>query len=189
MASAGPHLALPETAREAMRKPLGPVIAGSALAGHVRPTETIITVGDMVTLTLADAGYPVALAVFDYVTKRDDRQDFRERLERLSGERARARNPPATITKELWDALEAAIVKVGSGKRVLLEVVGEEDLAAIPAILLAPDGAKVLYGMPDRGIVVVTVDKRRRRMARRLLEMLEPREGWPAHAPRGASDG
>jgi uncharacterized protein (UPF0218 family) len=180
----GPHLALPETAREEMRQPLGPVVNESDLVLHLRKSDTLITVGDMVTLTLTAAGYPVALAVFDFKTKRDQTRDFRKRLQALPGDRILARNPPATITRELWDALESAMLRVNTGERVLLEVDGEEDLAAIPAILLAPDGAKVLYGMPDRGIVVVTVDKRSRRMARRLLDMLEAREGWTAGAPQ-----
>lgn len=178
MADIGPHLALPESAREDMREPLGPVIPESDLVLHVRKTDTIVTVGDMVTLTLVGAGYPVALAVFDYKTLREEALDFRERLAGLPGDRLRALNPPATVTRELWDALEAAYLGVKSGGRVLLEVEGEEDMAAIPAILLAPDGAKVLYGMPGRGIVVVRVDKRSRGMAKRLLDLLEPREGW-----------
>jgi uncharacterized protein (UPF0218 family) len=179
----GPHLALPEAAREEMRQPLGPVVTESDLVLHLRKSDTIITVGDMVTLTLTAAGYPVALAVFDFKTKRDKTRDFRERLKALPGDRVLARNPPATITRELWDAVESAVLRVNTGERVLLEVEGEEDLAAIPAILLAPEGAKVLYGMPDRGIVVVLIDKRSRRMARRLLDMLEPREGWATSAP------
>jgi uncharacterized protein (UPF0218 family) len=186
MPFAGPHMALPESAREAMRKPLGPVVAARELSDHLRQSDTIITVGDMVTVTLAEAGHPVALAVFDYVTKRDDRRDFKSRIQALDGERARARNPPATVTKELWESLEAAMLNVKDGGRVLLEVEGEEDLAAIPAILLAPAGAKVLYGLPDRGIVVVTVDRPSRRAALRLLGLLEPR-GWTAPALLKAS--
>jgi len=180
----GPHLSLPESARDGMRQPLGPVIAESDLVLHLRKSDTIITVGDMVTLTLVNAGYPVALAVFDFKTRRWEERDFRWHLEKLPGDRARAQNPAATITRGLWTQLERAMLKVNTGGRVLLEVEGEEDLAAIPAILLAPDGAKVLYGMPDRGIVVVTVEKRSRRMAKRLLDLLEPREGWDLAASR-----
>ena len=184
MSGTGPHLSLPDPARDAMREPLGPVIPESDLVLHVRRSDTIITVGDMVTVTLVNAGYQVALALFDFKTKRNDHRDFRERLQNLPGDRARAKNPPATITKELWTRLEDAILKVNTGGQVLLEVDGEEDLGALPVIILAPDGAKVLYGMPDRGIVVVTVDKHTRRMAKRLLDLMEPREGWDIPAAR-----
>jgi len=178
MSEPGPHLSLPDLARDAMREPLGPVVSESDLVLHLGRTDTIIAVGDMVTLTVHGAGYPLALAVFDFKTRRDDLRDFRERLEKLPGDRVRARNPPATITRELWAALEEAMLRVGAGGRVLLEVEGEEDLAAIPAIILAPEGARVLYGMPGKGIVVVTVNRHSRRMARSLLGLLEPRAGW-----------
>jgi uncharacterized protein (UPF0218 family) len=36
-------------------------------------------------------------------------------------------------------------------------VEGEEDLLGIPCFLEAPLGAKVLYGMPGKGVVVVEV--------------------------------
>ena len=35
---------------------------------------------------------------------------------------------------------------------------GEEDLAVIPLVIAAPDGAIVLYGQPHQGVVLRTVD-------------------------------
>jgi len=174
----GPHLFLPNGAREAMRAPLGPVIQDAELEAHLKGARTIITVGDMVTLTLLNAGLDIALAIFDYKTKRSEERDFRERLRRMDGEWVRVRSPPTMITRELWEALGNAFTKVGSGKNVRIEVEGEEDLAAIPAILLAPEGAIVIYGMPGKGMVVVTVNDNARKEARTLLKMMEPREGW-----------
>ena len=49
---------------------------------------------------------------------------------------------------------------------------GEEDLATLPAIKLCENGAKVIYGMPDRGIVVVDVDQQAKERANKLLEMM-----------------
>lgn len=173
-----PHLFLPDDAREAMRIPLGPVVQEAQLAPLLKGAGTLICVGDMVTLTLVNAGYDISLAIFDYKTKRNEERDFRERLRRMEGEWVHVRNPPAMITRELWEALRKAIAGIKAGKKVLMEVEGEEDLAAIPAIIMAPEGARVLYGMPDRGIVVVTVDPEARGRARALLETMEPREGW-----------
>ena len=174
----GPHLFLPDSAREAMRVPLGPIIQEEELEAHLKGAAIVVTVGDMVTMTLFNDGREIALAIFDYKTKRNEERDFRERLRGMDGEWMRVRSPPAMITRELWEALGKAFSKVRSGKRVIMEVEGEEDLAAIPAILLAPDGAVVLYGMPGKGMVVVTVSERARKEARRLLKMMEPREGW-----------
>jgi uncharacterized protein (UPF0218 family) len=174
----GPHLSLPETSREAMREPLGPVVLENDLVLHLKRSDTIITVGDVVTITIVDAGYHLSMALFDYKTLRDQERDFCQRLQVIEGERVRVHNPPATITAELWTAIKSAMLKVNAGGRVLMEVDGEEDLAALPAIMMAPDGAKVLYGMPGRGIVVVTIDKHRRKAAKRLLDLMEPKEGW-----------
>ena len=174
----GPHLFLPDSAREAMRAPLGPIIQNPDLDAHLKAGATIVTVGDMVTMTLVNKGFKIALAIFDYKTKRTEKRDFREGLRRMDGEWIRTRSPPAMITRELWDAVVRAFSNIRSGNKVRMEVEGEEDLAAIPAILLAPDGTVVLYGMPGQGMVVVTVDDSSRKEAGRLLKMMEPRKGW-----------
>ena len=96
----------------------------------------------------------------------------------MRGNRLRARNPPAMITLELWEAIQNAFFMIGTGGRVGIEVEGEEDLAAIPAIIMAPEGARVLYGMPGKGMVVVTVDSGARKKAQALLGLMERREGW-----------
>ncbi|PSP55024.1 DUF359 domain-containing protein, partial [Halobacteriales archaeon QH_7_68_42] len=62
-------------------------------------------------------------------------------------------NPPATLTADLL----AAVVDGLADGTTLVRVDGEEDLAALPAIAAAPDGASVLYGQPDEGVVHVTV--------------------------------
>ena len=38
-----------------------------------------------------------------------------------------------------------------------IRVYGEEDLAALPAIVLAPVSSVVIYGLPDEGGIMVTV--------------------------------
>ena len=161
-----------------MRVPLGPVVQDAGLGELLKGAEVLVTVGDMVTATLLDAGFDVSLAVFDYKTKRTEKMDFKNGLKKLRGKRLRARNPPAMITMEMWEALQNAFLMVGTGARVGIEVEGEEDLAAIPAIIMAPEGARVLYGMPGKGMVAVTVDSETRKKAGALLGLMEPREGW-----------
>ena len=64
-------------------------------------------------------------------------------------------NPPGCITNELWNSIDNSYKKI-SKKRVIIEVDGEEDLATLPAILLAPNrDVTIIYGMPDKGVVVV----------------------------------
>jgi len=56
---------------------------------------------------------------------------------------------------------------------VTIEVEGEEDLSALPAIYLAPNDTTVLYGLPSRGIVVVEVGKKEREKVWKFLKQME----------------
>ena len=69
------------------------------------------------------------------------------------------KSTPGVITDELQETIQKAFQLVKSGFRVLILVDGEEDLAAIPCILMAPPGSLVLYGQPGEGLVVCEVDK------------------------------
>ena len=50
---------------------------------------------------------------------------------------------------------------------------GEEDLAVLPAVILAPQGAIVIYGMPNTGLVIITVNDEHRRNALAIVEKME----------------
>ncbi|MFW6045239.1 MAG: DUF359 domain-containing protein, partial [Natronomonas sp.] len=68
-------------------------------------------------------------------------------------------------------------VLVGPVERIhvpgVVERAGEEDLAALPAILASPDGAGIVYGQPDEGMVLATVDDDLRTFARELMERMD----------------
>ena len=49
---------------------------------------------------------------------------------------------------------------------------GEEDLATLAVISLSKIGAKVIYGMPDRGMVVVDVDQQAKKRANDFLNRM-----------------
>jgi uncharacterized protein (UPF0218 family) len=55
----------------------------------------------------------------------------------------------------------------------VLDVDGEEDLATLPAVVAAPDGASVVYGQPDEGMVLVEVTPETRAEMRELLGRFE----------------
>jgi uncharacterized protein (UPF0218 family) len=80
------------------------------------------------------------------------------------------RNPSWEITVDLWRAIGEAFK---TGDRVLIEVQGEEDLAALACIAMAPDGSAVLYGLPDRGVVVVKASARARGQALDILRRMD----------------
>ena len=159
---------LPEALRGELKEPLGPVYAGAeGLLGDV--TGPIVAVGDIVTHHLLEAGARPAVALVDGKTERERvEREIRESIDGFD-HRVAVENPAATLSADLLAALSDAIDRPGS---VLVRVDGEEDLAALPAIAAAPDGASVLYGQPDEGVVHVTVgDEVRDRVGSILARM------------------
>ena len=79
-------------------------------------------------------------------------------------------NPQSTITDDLLEALASA---VGRSASTVIVVDGEEDLAAIPAVLAVPEGGSIVYGQPDEGMVLVSISDETRARCRDLLERME----------------
>jgi uncharacterized protein (UPF0218 family) len=75
-------------------------------------------------------------------------------------------NPAGVITEDLIDAVGNALK---SDEHVRIFVRGEEDLAAVPAILMAPEGSAVLYGQPDEGVVLVKITSDKKEQMEDLL--------------------
>lgn len=162
-------LELPESLRGELKEPLGPIHtdAESLLA---EAGEPVVAVGDIVTFHLLNAGYHPAVALVDGKTKRERvRRAVREATEGFD-RRVEVESPPAGLSKELLSALGAGIDAEGT---TLIEVVGEEDLAALPAVLALPDGASVVYGQPDEGMVLAAVTPELRADVRALLDRFE----------------
>jgi uncharacterized protein (UPF0218 family) len=163
-----PVVELPEDLRLELKEPLGPIYTAtdSLLEAAGRP---LITVGDVVTHHVIEAGETPAVALVDERTERSAvRSEISETLRTFEGfERVETvTNPAATLSAELLSALREALA---DGRPTLLEVDGEEDLAALPAVVLAPEGASVIYGQPGEGMVLGTVDAETKTRSRELL--------------------
>jgi hypothetical protein len=160
---------LPEEMRQELKEPLGPVYTEAEVL-LAEATEPIIAVGDIVTYHLLTAGYQPDVALVDGKTKRERVE--REVLDAIDGfdHQIEVENPAGTLTEELLEALVDAIERPGT---VVITVVGEEDLAALPAIVTAPDGASVVYGQPNEGMVLAVVEEGLRIDCRNLLEKMD----------------
>jgi len=160
-------LSLPERLRSELKEPLGPVEtdAESLLPAVDGP---LVAVGDIVTYHLERAGRTPDVSLFDARTKREPVADAIGAA--LAEGDVRVENPAGTLTAELLSALREAI---DADDSVRIRVDGEEDLAALPAILAAPDGASVVYGQPAEGMVHVRVTPETRERARDLLARMD----------------
>lgn len=166
-----PHrYVLPDALRKDLGKPFGPVVPGDGLAAAVAGAAPLVAVGDVVSLTCKTLGLEPAAFVCDFMTQRGTPDPTYERELGSWGARAfRVANPPATITRQAWDAVRLALAAGPGEGPVRIVVDGEEDLLGIPCFLEAPDGAAVLYGMPGQGVVVVKVDAA---LKRRVADVL-----------------
>ena len=187
-------LSLPAALRDRFSEPLGPVHADAdallaaverASARHAvgasdadsvdstdgDPDTPLVAVGDVVTYHLRRAGRDPDVAVIDGLTEREAIDDeIREVVEAVDGRVVEVENAPATLSRELLAALRGA---VESDDPTTIVVDGEEDLATLPAILVAPDGASVIYGQPGEGMVHVAVTPQTRAEARTLFSRLD----------------
>ncbi len=162
-------LTLPEDMRAELAEPMGALVPERELTGHLEDSRRVISVGDVVTITLLQMNKEPDVAVFDYKTQRSDDESMRERIARMSGRLVRVENPAGTITRELWHAVRSA---VNADDRVKIEVSGEEDLAALVAMATGPLGGHVIYGQPRKGLVLVRLDARTREAASRMIRRM-----------------
>jgi pantetheine-phosphate adenylyltransferase len=82
----------------------------------------------------------------------------------------KARNAAGTVSRNLDNAMRKAI---HAKKRVLVKVKGEEDLAVLPAVLVAPLNSVIAYGQPGDGAVIVRVTEKVKEKAARIMKALE----------------
>lgn len=160
---------LPKEMRGDLKEPLGDVVA-DVVRERLRESGRVVAVGDMVTYHLLEAGVTPEVAVVDGKTEREKVDD--EVVERWSAlpVAARVENEPGTVSHAVVEALRDAM---DEGEPSLVEVEGEEDLVALPAVVLADDGDTVLYGQPGEGMVYVDVNDETRERALSLLRRMD----------------
>ena len=157
---------VPEDKREIFKEPIGSELKESELIKH--KDSKMITVGDGVSLTMRRNGIRPILSVYDGYTERHEMTDFAALVE--GEEKEVVANPAGTLTDELDDAVRNALT---TGTTDLIRVEGEEDLALMPCILHAPEGAKVVYGWPGKGMMIVSTDGITRKRVEELWKMME----------------
>jgi|YelNatPaOPRAMG01_1025707.scaffolds.fasta_scaffold06207_9 uncharacterized protein (UPF0218 family) len=129
-------------------------------------TKMLITVGDIVTATAVRHKIVPKVAVIDFKTKRNEPiVPLPSKWER----NVKVKNPPGCISVELWNSIDEALRAKGN---TLIEVDGEDDLASVPAIILAPEGAIVIYGVPDKGIAVYEVGENLKKNVVNLIQKI-----------------
>lgn len=170
------HIELPKELRPLMKRPLGKLYLGKGsdtiekFVGELSSPTRLISVGDVTTFHLLEAGIFPDICIVDNRTKRQPvaKHMSTRNMDKIYKE-VSVDNPAGLITDELIKTLCEAFA---SEKPLRIFVRGEEDLATLPVILLAPLGAVVLYGQPDEGVVLVKVTEEKKKEIRTLFEKL-----------------
>ena len=165
---------LPEALRSTLAVPMGRLYSPDAIKGKeftrlVMEAPFVITVGDRVTETLGAMGRVPELQVVDSKENRKSREPPKVAFAKL----LRTNNPAGTLTDGTIEAVREAL-KGPKPARVLVE--GEEDLVAVPVIVMAPFAALVLYGQPGEGVVAVRADAAAKSRSRDILSLMGIRD-------------
>lgn len=170
------QLNLPPRLRELLRKPLGTIIEGEERFASFtaekalraiqksQPVQTIL-VGDIVSDSLAAVGLKPDLIIRDNRSRRKDLSIRRKAKNTIT-------NPPGTIKQEAVRGIYRAIsTSEKQTKRIIIK--GEEDLLALPAILLSPLNSVVVYGQADMGIIVIPVTEEKKEQVAGIIKQFE----------------
>ena len=168
---------LPAAERAAFKEPLGEIYERAA-ALLEDATGPIYAVGDVVLAHRARADCSPALSIVDGRTERGNLDSWVQEAQPEAAQAVSVENPAGTITADLVEAIETGLQ---ASESIQIHVDGEEDLAVLPVLLLAPTGGTVVYGQPGAGMVAVPVEPASKERARDLLGKLEhDRDFWAA---------
>ncbi len=143
------HSHLTAKHKEAFAKPQGPIVLFPEIS---HPKGPRFVVGDTCLEFFITNAIPYTVGIFDGKVQR--KENTSPVITGLTPDVTIA-NPAGTISAELITAIAStdAITK----KHIKVE--GEEDLATVAAVLLAPLGSVVYYGQPNKGMVEVSVSE------------------------------
>jgi len=138
---------------------------------YLHDSKFIATIGDICTIRIIQEIRIPDLIIVDLKTKRNiplEKENI-DKIENINCTEIKIVNKAGTISNELYEAIKTSIK---SEKQTKIIIEGEEDLATLPVISNCKIGAKVIYGMPDKGMVVVDVNQQTKERANNFLEKM-----------------
>jgi uncharacterized protein (UPF0218 family) len=162
---------LPENLREQLKIPLGTLIPDNQtskenILKQIPENSFLITVGDATTEKMQSYGIIPSLQIIDAQEKRVKREPPKasDVFTNLS-----CKNPAGEITEQSIEIIKQAIT---SKLPVRIIVDGEEDLLVIPVCIYAPENAIIMYGQPNEGLVVITVNEEVKKKTKSILDAM-----------------
>jgi len=165
-------LVLPDSLRQQFKKPFGQLVSGSAsycnrfikaVIQNEAPPRVVL-VGDTVSRHAMGAGIRADVIIVDNKEMRQSSMP----VSMGSRKTFKLVNSQGTIASKSWDVISRA-VNLGDSAVV---VKGEEDLLVLVAVFVAPIHSLVVYGQPEKGVVLVRVSAEKKRELSRFLALM-----------------
>ena len=162
---------LPDSLRDQLKIPLGVLLPIGQdnkrnIQKYLSDNSYIITVGDRTTEKMINFDLIPSLQIIDGLEKRIKR----DILKLGSAFELKIDNPAAEITLESIEIIKKAFTM---NSPIRLTVNGEEDLLVLPVCIHAPENSVILYGQPNKGLVLVQITPEIRNKAQALLDLMK----------------
>ena len=162
---------LPDSLRDQLKIPLGVLLPIGQdnkrnIQKYLSDDSFIITVGDRTTEKMIDFDLTPSLQIIDGFEKRKQRE-----FPKLgNASELMIDNPAAEITLQSIEIIKKAFTM---NPPIRLTVNGEEDLLVLPVCIHAPENSVILYGQPNKGLVLVQITAEIRNKAQALLDLMK----------------
>ena len=142
------------------------------IKGILKNAKRVVSVGDSTADRLLSFDIIPDILVVDGVERRVKRNhDLHSKI--TAARELHCSNPPGSVSKEAFFILRQAF-KTPFPVKVIVD--GEEDMLALPIIIIAPQETLVLYGQPLEGMVIVNVNPEMQTKAKNLMERIGIKE-------------
>ncbi|MEK7518103.1 MAG: pantetheine-phosphate adenylyltransferase [Patescibacteria group bacterium] len=152
------RLVIPLELRKDLKKPFG-LLFRDPQKVKIPKCACLITVGDVTTKIFNELKLNQNISVIDFKVAR--KKEFSNLLQLGFSSKIKvinAKNPAGRLTPSLFSKV-ISIFSLYKNERVVLKIEGEEDLAVLPFILIAPLNSIIFYGQPAQGLVRVEVSE------------------------------
>ena len=163
---------LPDNLRDLLKEPIGQLVDEKKLLKLLRNEKYIVSIGDSVTYTLLKHEIEPVFCIVDFKTRRGEcPSEIKDMIKSFGKKSIVVQNPPATISDDLWNVIEMAYENLENGS-LRIEIEGEEDLASLAAIYMAPSDVTIIYGLPDKGVLVVKPTSENKKFVKEILDKM-----------------
>jgi cytidyltransferase-like protein len=158
------NLVLPEALRVELQNPWGEVF--DEIPQNIDGAKTVV-VGDATAQKFNQKNIGQFLSIVDFLIHREVRFHQLSEVGFNGQDVIKILNPHTVVTPELFKAVRSAF---NAKNKTVILIEGEDDLAVLPVLLIAPLGFSIFYGQPDEGLVQIVVTEENKEKAYELAQ-------------------